>query len=115
MIISITNYMRNGMRRARQNSRGRESRRTPKERKSFTLSRESIALLNDLRAARQGSRRGSVSAVLDDLLRALDKQRKRDAVEQAITCFYDGIAESARSEEREWGEFSLAQFMDGTS
>src|SRR4029077_15403270 len=105
MIISITNYMRNGMRRARQNSRGRESRRTPMERKSFTLSRESIALLNDLRAARQGSRRRSVSAALDDLPRALEKQRKRDAVEQATPGFYDGIIQEARSEEREWGEF----------
>jgi hypothetical protein len=102
------------MRRARRKSRGRESGRAPKERKSFTLSRESIALLNDLRLARQGPRRRSVSAVLDDLLRALDKQRKRDAVEQAITSFYDGLPEPARSEEREWGEFSLAQFMDGS-
>ena len=103
------------MRHAKRNSFGRESGRTPKERKSFTLSRESIALLNDLRAARQGSRRRSVSAVLDDLLRALDKQRKQAAVEQAITSFYDGISEQARAEEKGWGEFSLAQFMDGFS
>ena len=102
------------MRRTIRYSRGRESGRTPKERKSFTLSRESIALLNDLRAARQGSRRRSVSAVLDDLLRALDKQRKRDAVVQAVTSFYDGLPEQAQSEEREWGEFSLAQFLDGS-
>lgn len=113
MINGIMNYKRNDMRRTRRNSSGRESRRIPKERKSFTLSRESVALLNDLRATRRGSRRGSVSAVLDDLLRALDKQRKREAVDQAITSFYDGLSEQARAEEKEWGEFSLAQFMDG--
>jgi len=101
------------MRNVRQNLRGRGSARTPKQRRSFTLSRESIALLNDLRAARRGSRRKSVSAVLDDLLRALDKQRKRDAVEQAISSFYDGLSPQALAEEREWGEFSLAQFVDG--
>jgi hypothetical protein len=95
-------------------SRGRERGRTPKERKTFTLSRESVALLQDLRTMQRGSRRRSVSAVLDDLLRALDKQRKREAVEQAITSFYDGLPESAQSEDREWGEFSLAQFMDGS-
>jgi hypothetical protein len=103
------------MRQARRNPRVRQSGGiTPKQRKSFTLSRESIALLNDLRAMRQGSRRRSVSAVLDDLLRALDNQRKRNAVEQAITSFYDGLPKQAQSEERAWGEFSLAQFMDGT-
>jgi len=100
------------VRQTRQNSRGRESGRTSKQRKSFTLSRESIALLNDLRAARRGSGRRSVSAVLDDLLRSLDTQRKRDAVDQAVTSFYDGRSEQARGEEKEWGEFSLAQFMD---
>jgi hypothetical protein len=101
------------MKRTRRGLRGKETGRTPKERRTFTLSRESIALLQDLRAARRGSRRRSVSGVLDDLLRTLDKQRKRDALEQAVTSFYDGLPEQAQSEEREWGEFSLAQFMDG--
>jgi len=101
------------MKRARRISRNRESRRAPKERRTFTLSAESVALLNDLRAARRGSQRRSASGVLDDLLRALDKQRKRDAVDRAITNFYDGLPESAEAEERQWGEFSLAQFMDG--
>lgn len=101
------------MRNTNRSARGRAGRGAPKERKSFTLSRESIALLNDLRLARRGSRSRSVSAVLDDLLRALDKQRKRGAVEQAISSFYDGISPQAQSEEREWGEFSLAQFLDG--
>jgi hypothetical protein len=117
-MLSITsdmrNDMRNDMRSTKRNPFAEGRGRTPKERKSFTLSRESIALLNDLRAARQGSRRRSVSGVLDDLLRALDKQRKRDALDQAITNFYDGISEKAQAEEKDWGEFSLAQFMDGS-
>jgi hypothetical protein len=113
MINGITVDVRISMRKARRDSRVKERGRTPKERKTFTLSLESIALLNDLCAARRGSRRKSVSAVLDDLLRALDNQRKRDAVIRAITSFYDGIPGQARAEESEWGEFSLAQFMDG--
>ncbi len=94
-------------------TRGKTGGRIPKERKTFTLSRESVALLNDLRKARRGSRPRSVSAVLDDLLRALDKRRKQEAVEQAITSFYDGSSEQTQAEEREWGEFSLAQFLEG--
>ena len=100
------------MKRARRISGGKHSGRTPKERRTFTLSRESIALLQDLRALRRGSRRRSVSAVLDDLLRALDNQRKREIVEQAITRFYDTLPKPAQSEEWAWGEFSLAQFME---
>jgi hypothetical protein len=101
------------MRRTKRISRGKENGRTRKERRTFTLSRESVALLNDLRAARRGSRRGSVSAVLDDLLRALDQQRKRESIDRAITNYYDGLSDQAQAEEKEWGEFSLAQFLDG--
>jgi hypothetical protein len=101
------------MRKTGRKSQALESARTPKQRRSFTLSRESIALLNDLSVARRGPRRRSVSAVLDDLLRALDNQRKRDAVEQVITSFYDGLSKQDQAEEAAWGEFSLAQFMDG--
>jgi hypothetical protein len=113
-MISITSCMRNRLKRTKRSSRGAESGRTPKQRKSFTLSQESIALLNELSAARQAPQRRSISAVLDELLRALDKQRKRDAVNQAITNFYNGLSEQAQGEEKDWGEFSLTQFIDGS-
>jgi hypothetical protein len=106
---------RNHISRTRHRSGVKERAREPKERKTFTLSRESIALLHDLCVGRRGSRPRSVSAVLDDLLRALDRQRKRDAVERAITSYYDGLSEQARAGENGGGgKFSLAQFMDGT-
>jgi len=89
--------------------------RERKERKSFTLARESIALLSELCAARDSSGRRSVSAVLDDLLRSLNKERKRRAVEQAVTRYYNGLSEHAQVEDQEWGEFSWAEFLDGTA
>jgi predicted glycosyltransferase len=89
--------------------------RERKERRSFTLSRESIALLTELSAARDSSGRRSASAVLDELLRSLNKERKRRAVEQAVTRFYDGVSEQAQREDKEWAEFSLAEFLDGTA
>jgi replicative DNA helicase len=101
------------MRQAKRDTRAKQSGKTLKERRTFTLSRESLELLKDLCEARRGARRRSVSRVLDDLLRALQKQKKREAVDQAVTNFYDGLSGPAQSEEKEWGEFSLAQFMDG--
>jgi hypothetical protein len=103
------------MRKNGRNQEARAGRQMLKQRRTFTLSRDSISLLNDLCASREGPRRRSVSAVLDDLLRALDKQRKQCAVERAIANFYDGSSTSDRTEESLWGDFSLSQFTDGTA
>ncbi len=103
------------MTRSRDASRMKKGGRERKERRSFTLSRESIALLTDLCAAGDGSGRRSASAVLDGLLRSLNKERKRRAVEQAVTRYYNGLSEQAQREDKEWGEVSLAEFLDGTA
>jgi hypothetical protein len=95
-------------------SRARKNERVRKERKSFTLSPESIAMLTELSCAGNGARRRSTSAVLDSLLRALGKERKRKAVEHAITSYYNRLSDQARDEDTEWAEFSLAQFSEGT-
>jgi hypothetical protein len=93
----------------------KKNRRERKERRSFTLSRESIALLAELCAAGDSPGRPSASAVLDSLLRSLNKERKRRAVEKSVTRYYDGLSEQAQREDKEWGEFSLAEFLDGTA
>jgi hypothetical protein len=100
------------MRKASRTHKAREITGKRKERKSFTLSQESIALLNELRASRKGDRRRSASAILDDLLRRLKAERKRQAVEQAVTNYYDSRSEELRAEENLWGDFALAQFVD---
>ncbi len=92
--------------------RGKETRPGRKERKSFTLSRESIALLDELRASRQGASRQSTSAVLDDLLRTFNTERRRRAVELAVAHYYDSLSEQARAEDNQWAEFALAQLGD---
>jgi hypothetical protein len=113
-MIGMRNRMRNRMQQEKRSAAQKQSGRARKRRKTFTLSQESIALLNDLRAPNHGSQRRSLSGVLDDLLRALDRQRKREAVENAVTKFYDGLSAEAQQGEREWGEFSLTQFTDGS-
>jgi hypothetical protein len=42
------------------------------------------------------------------------KQRKRNAVEHAITSYYGGLPEQALEEDKEWAEFSLSQFSKRT-
>jgi hypothetical protein len=102
------------MTRVRRTSRIKKSERVRKERRSFTLSPESIALLTELSAAGDGARKRSASAVLDGVLRSLNSQRRRKAVEQAIASYYSSLPEQARDEDKEWGEFSLTQFSEGT-
>ncbi len=43
------------------------------------------------------------------------RERKRRAVEQAVTRYYNGLSEHAQVEDQEWGEFSWAEFLDGTA
>src|SRR5258708_35328513 len=102
------------MTRTRHASRIKKSERIRKERRSFTLSRESIALLAELCVAGNGLRRRSASAVLDSLLRSLNKERKRKAVDQAITSYYSSLPEQARAEHEDGGGFSLVHFSVGT-
>ena len=102
------------MTRVRRTPRIKKSERVRKERRSFTLSPESIALLTELSAAGDGARKRSASAVLDGVLRSLNSQRRRKAVEQGIASYYSSLPEQARDEDKEWGEFSLTQFSEGT-
>ncbi len=86
--------------------------RGQKKKKSFTLSPESIALLDDLCAQRKGGSRKSASAVLDGLLRTLLKERQRQTVERAVTQYYDNLSREGHAEEVQWGEFALQEFPD---
>lgn len=99
------------MTRAKRQSRSKTDRPIHKERKSFTLSPESVALLNELRIAPNGKRKRSVSAVLDSLLQRLRAERKRQAIERAIADYYDDRPEELHSEEEAWGDFSLLQLL----
>lgn len=86
--------------------------RSRKERKSFTLSGEAVAALNELRASRAGARRRSTSAVLDELLRSVAAERRKKRIEQNIASYYDSVSDAEREEESRWGEFALAQFVE---
>ena len=81
-----------------------------KRRRTFTLSPESIALLEELSSRRGTAHRESVSAVLDQVLKAMREAQIRDAMERATTAYYDGRPKSEEEEESDWARFALSQF-----
>jgi hypothetical protein len=81
-----------------------------KQRKTFTLSPESVALLEELSRQRRTRGPESVSAVLDDLLLALRHAKTLQEIELKIGKYYDERSDVERREETEWGKFAMAEF-----
>ena len=81
-----------------------------KQRRTFTLSPESIALLEELSRQRRSRGPESVSAVLDDLLLALRHAKNLQEIEEKIGKYYDERSDVERQEETEWGKFAMAEF-----
>ena len=85
-------------------------RRQVKQRKTFTLSPQSVALLEKLAQQRSASGQESVSAVLDDLLIAYGEEQRRREIEQSTHKYYDQRSPEEEEEEIAWGKFALSQF-----
>jgi hypothetical protein len=77
-----------------------------KEKKSFTLSRSSVAFLKRLRQERNAP---STSLVLDELIQEFDARQRRNSAEQAISAYYTGLSHEEKREQEAWGEFAIAQ------
>ncbi len=82
-----------------------------KQRKTFTLSTESIALLEELTGCSSNPHAlKSVSAVLDGLLLRIRKEKARQELERKIGEYYDERSREEEEEEIAWGKFALSQF-----
>jgi hypothetical protein len=90
----------------------RKPRYAPKQKKSYTLSRSSVAFLKRLHREKSAP---SVSAVLDGLIREAEEQRKREAIEAQITAYYDNMTEQEAEEMRDWGEVAMQQLRRAKS
>ena len=77
-----------------------------KEKKSFTLSRSSVAFLQRLRQERNAS---STSLVLDELIQEADADQRRKSAEQAISDYYNSLSGEELKEQVAWGEFAFSQ------
>jgi hypothetical protein len=78
-----------------------------KAKKSFTLSPETVAFLEQMRKLRQAE---SVSAILEEILQDVRREQERASVEQAVTNYYSSLSDDELEEHARWGEFALAQF-----
>ena len=78
-----------------------------KERKTFSLSRESVQYLESMRRQRKSA---SISSVLEDLIRKQQEAQQMQRVSASITCYYDSLSDERVAEDRAWGQFAETQF-----
>ena len=74
-----------------------------KAKKSFTLSVESVAFLEEMQSKRSAE---SVSAILEEIIQAMRREEQRAATERAMKAYYDSLSEEEVAEERQWCEFA---------
>jgi hypothetical protein len=77
--------------------------RDRKLRRTFTLSAESLAYLEQEARRRQTD---SQSSALDELLREKTRERQLAALEANVTAYYDSLSDEEVEEDRAWGEFA---------
>lgn len=81
-----------------------------KEKKTFSLSRESLRYLEEIRKERKSH---SVSSVLDELIRQQQQAKERERISASFTRYYDSLTNEEVADDRAWGEFALTQFPPG--
>lgn len=77
-----------------------------KEKKSYTLSVESVRFLEDLR---KKHRARSTSSVLDNIVLALRRSQRKKALEHDVTQYYSSLSPAEVEEDAAWGEFALRE------
>lgn len=78
-----------------------------KARKTFSLSKESVSYLESLRKARKG---GSISSVLEELIRQRRQSEEMKRISASVTRYYDSLTPDEEAEDRAWGDFAATQF-----
>ena len=78
-----------------------------KQKKTFSLSPESLQYLEDVRKQKKAP---STSSVLDELIREQKLRSARQELGAQITAYYDSLTDGERDENRAWGHFGETQF-----
>jgi hypothetical protein len=81
----------------------------PKAKRTFSLSRQTVAFLESERKAR---REKSLSAVLEEIVRHRQEQKEMERVSAAFTSYYDSLTPGDIAEDRAWADFAATQFPD---
>ena len=85
---------------------GTMGRAARKERKTFTLSRDSIRYVKEVCRERSAP---SESSALEEILAESRRAREMTEIESSIANYYDSISDEERSANRAWGEFAESQ------
>ena len=81
-----------------------------KEKKTFTLSPQSVEFLEALRKKHSAL---STSAVLEDILQAVRREQEKASIEAAVADYYGSLWREEAQEQANWGEFALGEFPGG--
>ena len=80
---------------------------THKEKKTFSLSRQSVMYLEALRKERRSR---SISSVLEEIIRQQQQAKEMKSISAAVTSYYDSRTDHQMEEDRAWGQFAETQF-----
>lgn len=81
-----------------------------KEKKTFSLSRQSVMFLEALRRERRSR---SISSVLDEMIRQQEQATEMERISASVTRYYDSLTPEETAEDRAWGDFAATQFPSG--
>ena len=81
-----------------------------KEKKTYSLSKQSVAYLEDTAKRQQ---KGSVSQVLDELIQEKKLEAERARIDSQISAYYDSLSDDEREQNRAWGEFAEGELPRG--
>jgi hypothetical protein len=76
-------------------------------RRSFVLSED---VLDFLEAEKEKRHNGSVSVVLEDLIREYSRRSEPTKAAASIIKYYNSLSSEEQQESRSWGEFAESQF-----
>ncbi len=80
-----------------------------KQKKTFSLSAESLKYLEDVRKQKKAP---STSSVLDEMIREQQLRSRRQELGEEITSYYDSLTDEEREENKAWGQFAETQFPE---
>ena len=77
-----------------------------KEKKTYSLSRESIEFVERVKKER---RRESASSALEELIQEKKMEAERLRMDASISSYYDSLTDEDREQNRAWGAFAESQ------
>ena len=78
-----------------------------KEKKTYSLSPESIRFVECVRKERH---RESASSALEELIQEKKMEAERIRMDASISSYYDSLSDEDREQNRAWGAFAESQF-----